>query len=323
MSSAYHQRLLRPTGDQVRQAVIRSFNLPSLCMGTATVLAGCVAAYLHNNFEFLPALACLVFAWFAQLTANIAYRYISLKHNFGEGVFDTGHTWRETLLPVYRALCTGLLIITAMSGLAIMELSGWWSIGLAAIIFILTWIDMAPPMALVRTPFGLIITFLLFGPIGVIGTSLVQSQMGTPIPFNEFDLLPPAILSLRIGLMIVCCHLAYCYVSYPVDLRNSKRTFTVAFGRQATRWTFLACNIVAYGIFFWMCFALDFRYIAVDMIIPTLYTLFLIWVWWYMGHGAHNRNIIIYGTLIAAVAVCLCNLILFRILQVPEYLLSM
>lgn len=315
--------MLRPTSDQIKEAVLRSLNLPSLCMGTATVIAGCVAAYLHNNFELLPALACLVFVCMAQMTANITYRYFSLRHNFGEGVSGTGHTWREHLLPVYRALSTGLVIVTGMIGLALMELSGWWSIGLAIVIVLLAWIDMAPPLALVRTPFGIVITFLLFGPIGVIGTSLAQSQMGTPIPFNQFDLLPPAILSLRIGLMMVCCHLAYCYITYSTDLRNSKHTFTVTFGRKASRAMFLISNLVAYGIFFWMCIALDFRYVAIDMIIPTIYTLILLWVWWYMGHGAHHRKIIIYTTLISTVGVCLCNLILFRIIQLPEYLLSM
>ena len=292
-------------------------------MGLGSVIPGCLSAHVHNNFEFFPALACAVFVCMAQITGNITYRYFALRQNLGEGIFELGHTWRETLLPIYRALSGGLLIITALIGLALMELSGWWSIGLAAIIVLLAWIDLAPPLSLVRTPFGIVITFLLFGPVGVIGTSLVQSQMGTQIPFNQFDLLPAVIMSVRIGLMMVCCHLTFCYVAYHIDLRNSKRTFTVMFGRKATRAMFLTCAVLSYLVFLWMCIALDFRYVILDMVIPTIYTLWMIGTWWYMGHGAHDRRRIVLGTLYATFLVTFANFILFNIIQVPDWMQGM
>ncbi|MDE7160287.1 MAG: prenyltransferase [Muribaculaceae bacterium] len=323
MSYTNNRNLLKPNADQIKAALLRSLNLPSLCMGLASVMAGCVAAYVHNNFQLLPALVCAVFVCMAQITANISYKYFALLHNFGEGTDNTGHTWRETLLPVYKAVSVGLLLVTVLIGLAIMELSGWWSIGLAAIIVLLAWMDMAPPLALVRTPFGILITFLLFGPVGVIGSSLAQSQMGTMIPFNEFDLMPAMILSLRVGLMMVCCHLSFCYVAYRYDLRNSKRTFTVTFGRKVARATYLACAILAYFIFFWMCLALDFRYVVIDMIPPTIYTLWLVRIWWYMGHGTHKKELIVKGTLYATLAVTFVNFILFNIIQIPDWMQGM
>lgn len=277
-------------------ALRRAMQLPTLMIAVTSVFSGCVSAIIHDNLEVLPAILCQLLACATQLGSNVLGSYFDLKNNAGGIPDDNGHTWRSTMLPVYRETATSIFIVVLIIGLGIMELSGWWSVILAAFIALLVWMGIGSPLRLLRTPCGIGITFLLFGPVTVIGTSLVQSQCGTPIPFNQFDLFPPLLLSIISGLMAVMSSIIYSYGTYAQDLRDSKRTIVVSYGRKVSRTVFIVITLVVCAMFYTSGILLNFRYMTIDMALPAIWLCVNSWVWWQLGHGKKRNYQLLYET---------------------------
>lgn len=250
----------------------KSINPESLLIGVSTVLAGSAAAGLHGNLEILPAILCMLFAVFAQMASNLAHRYMDECTNSGENIDDKISGVSESGIPTKIILKEGfisVMLITIMIGCAIATMTGWWAFVLGLIIFLIGWVTNAGPM-LVRTPWSLLSTFLLFGPIGVIGTSLVQSLHEATDPLGWYDLSPAIYIGCVMGFMTANCHIVYNFASYHADRRNSKRTFSIAFGRKAARILFIINGLAAFFLMLSMCLNLKPEKWGLDMIAPSI-----------------------------------------------------
>lgn len=272
------------------QILSKSINPESLLMGIATVLAGTAAAGLHGNLEILPAILCMLFAVFAQGASNLAHRYMDECTNSGENIDDKISGVSESGIPTKIILKKGfisVMLITIMIGCAIATMTGWWAFVLGLIIFLIGWVTNAGPM-LVRTPWSLLSTFLLFGPIGVIGTSLVQSLHEATDPLGWYDLSPAIYIGCVMGFMTANCHIVYNFASYHADRRNSKRTFSIAFGRKAARILFIINVLAAFFLMLSMCLNLKPEKWGLDMIVPSISLLINIYIWWHLKSTSRN-----------------------------------
>lgn len=228
------------------EVLYRASNPHTLYIGLSSVFAGTAAAAVHGNLEVLPAVLCVIFVIFGQLASNLCHRYFDDKYEFGEnmsdGLYADGE--RKTTMRVIHEGMMAATIMAAMAGLSIMTMAGWWTLIVALLLVMVLVICNIGPRPISRTPAYLIATFFIFGPIGVIGTSLVQSQHSTDNMLNWFDIAPAVWMSVVIGLMAVNEHLLFNYRSYLDDRRNKRCTFTVRFGRKANRRMFFINGIV-------------------------------------------------------------------------------
>ena len=188
------------------QILIKAAGLRTLWLGIASVVAGTAAAVAHGNLQPFPALACLLFAIFAQCASNVMHRYYDAKNGYGENEENNIVYADDIDRPLTYILKEGIQvfsILTATAGLAVLSMAGWWTILFAAFIAIIVVISNTGPHPLCRSVFYPVATFLIFGPIAVVGTAFVQSQHEALALFSWWDLMPALILGMITGMMAV------------------------------------------------------------------------------------------------------------------------
>ncbi|MDE6339283.1 MAG: prenyltransferase [Muribaculaceae bacterium] len=207
----------------------------TLWIGVASVVAGSAAAVSHGNFEFLPAVACLIFCIFGQMFSNVTHRYYDDKNNYGENHADGMYYCEDLDRPVSFVLretmrVTG--IIAATAGLAILAFAGWWALIIALVIGILVLFTNIGPYPISRTAYYPVMTFLFFGPIAVVGTCIVQSQASAQHLVSWWDLEPAVVMSVIIGLMAINCHVIYGAFHRASHVQSSRTTFIGRYGKK-------------------------------------------------------------------------------------------
>lgn len=293
----------------------------SLMMGVGAVFAGTACAALRGNTEYLPATLCLLFVLFAQLGANFYYQHYDDKYNLGSAI-DSQISSQESLstrFSMQKEASSGLLMVALMIGATLAAMAGWWVIVVGAFILVTGWLSCAGSMPLLRTPFGPICSFILFGPVAVVSTSLIQSMHEAEQPVNWFDITPALYMSIVIGLMCVNCTLMYAYSTYVKDLRNAKASFATKFGRKVTRICYLVNGLIYTGVTVFMCLSLDLDMMGLDMLPSTICFIIDIYVWYKMRvtprYQAHtlinitNLNVLIMGVL---------SFIIFEFTGIPD-----
>lgn len=230
------------------QIVFKAASLNTLWLGAASVITGTAAAAAHGNVEFAPALMCLLFAVFAQATSNVVHRYYDEKHHTGENNND--HMVCDDVdKPLTFILSEGIKIfgvLAAMAGLAVLSMAGWWTLLVALVLGVVAVINNIGRSPFSRSPFYPIATFLVFGPIGVIGTEMVQSQHNAAHLICWWDLGPAVIMSLVIGLMAMNSHIFYGIFHRRTQITRSRTTFYYRYGRKGAM-TLLTVSTLVYG----------------------------------------------------------------------------
>ena len=220
------------------RTIIDCMYLRSLLLGTATVLAGCAAAFLHGNFEFLPAILTLLFVVFAQIAANLYHRYADAIYNYGDNIdmeVDDSDTDTAPLAAVLKESSIASAILAAMFGVSLMTQVGWWSISIGICILIATYLNSSGLRPLSRSWMSTLLTFLFFGPIGVVGTCLIQATYENNVTDIMFDLSPAIYLGITMGLFALNSQLLHNYTNCLRDIENNKETFASRFGLRTTR----------------------------------------------------------------------------------------
>ena len=255
----------------------------SLMMGAGAVLAGTACAALRGNAEYLPATLCLLFTIFAQLSANYYYQYFDDVNNCGSIIDNKIQTKASTdNFSLRKEASFGMALIALMIGLTLAGMEGWWIILIGIVVVLFAWLSCGGSTPLLRTPFGPLCSFILFGPIAVISTSLIQSMREAQEPLNWFDITPSLYMSVVIGLMCVNTTLLYAYSTMLTDLRNAKQSFVTAYGRKATRALFLFNGIVYTGVTVFMCVSLHLDLKGLDMLPSAICFIIDIYIWWKM-----------------------------------------
>ncbi len=255
----------------------------SLMMGVGSVLAGTACAGLRGNTEYLPATLCILFVIFAQMAGNFYYRYYDVAHACGSYIDKQIATHSAKGESIFlKEGSFGALMLAAIVGLSIAGMTGWFFLVIGIIIVIVGWLTMGGSMPLLRTPYGIICPFILFGPLCVFPTSLFQSMHEAANPLNWFDVTPSLYMSIVMGLMCVNATMLYSYANYYQDKRNSKDTFVVVVGRKNTRLVFLANSIIYTVVTVFMCLQLNLPLNGLDMVPSTICFILDIYIWWKM-----------------------------------------
>lgn len=232
------------------QIVIKAAALKTVWLGVATVTAGTAAAAAHGNAEFLPAMVCAIFAVFAQCTYNVYHRYVDELKGFGENREDLMLKADDMNRSIAFILREGIKIfglLMAMAGMALLSMAGWWTILLGLLIAVIVLGSNIGKHPFSQTPFYPLTTFLVFGPIGVIGTELVQSQRTSDHLICSWELEPALILGVIIGLMTMNAHIRYGAFHRRSNIHNRLTTFYGRFG-QRTSAIVTTVSTIAYTI---------------------------------------------------------------------------
>lgn len=232
------------------QIAIKAAGLDTLWLGVASVFGGMAAAAAHGNVEVLPSVLCFIFVIFGQMACNIMHRYFDEKNGYGEnradGLPKTDEAGNSILFILREAIKT-YSIIALTSGLAILSIAGWWTLIVAALLAVAIVACNLGKHPFSRNPFYFIATFFIFGPIGVIGSELVQSQQESAHIFNWWDMQPAIDMSVSIGMMAVACHAAYGIRQMENDRKNNRRSFAIIFGKKASLRLIAVCTLI-FGI---------------------------------------------------------------------------
>lgn len=227
----------------------------TLWLGMSAVVCGVGAATVNHHFNWVMFVMVFMFAILIQSTGNCLHYYTELKR-------DTGHVHPKLVIDdmpsieVYKVSYTCFTIMALTVGFCIMGIAGWWLIAFGIVVWALIWLMYYGKTALVATPYSIIITFLLFGPVGVMGTCLAMM----PDAMNEIDeritMMPAVWMSLICGFMASSCHLLFNYMSYDSDLKEHRRTFSTVTGKEFTRAMFLVFGFIVTGLLVVMAYGL-------------------------------------------------------------------
>ena len=295
----------------------RSLRISSLALGSATLMVGLAAAVIRQTISPLPVLLCFLFVWTAQLASN-CYGSLNERHNrYGSLALEDQQGMPKVkdskeVYTMLRDVSYTMAVISLTIGVVLAGYTGVLAFMIGAVILILAYINIQGPAPLNRTPFGPLITYLLFGPLGIVGVSLLQTDDATLTFFDWFDLAPAVFLGCAFGLLAVNVHLAVNYTEYRQDLLAHRPSFTVSCGRKATRIFFLVNGFLVWVIFYGMITTTYFQQPWLDLLIPTFCTLFNCWIWYRMRKfdGVRSRwnpyslsllNAFIFGILILSV----------------------
>lgn len=262
--------------------VLANAHLSSLMLGTGAALSGIACASLTGNSEMLPATLCIIFAIFAQQAGNFYYRFFDIRNQCGKDI-DSRIAEKSVKTPSFTILkeCSvAMVMLSAMVGFAIASMGGWWTLPVGIFIAVAGWLSCGSSMPLLRTPFGVVCSFILFGPVCVVATCLLQVMHESTGRVVWTYLFPSFYMAVVIGLMCVNATIVYGYANYYNDLRNSKVTIVGALGRRNSRILFFTNGIVYTAVTVAMCLQLHLDIKGLDMMPSIICFLIDLYIWW-------------------------------------------
>lgn len=221
----------------VLEFVKRKCNLQTLWMSVGTVLAGTAAAVIRGNMEVLPAILCLLFGVFAQMTANFYHAWYEMK-SVSERTFtresliyedENDESGNPFMVRVLREASLSSFLVSLVIGFGILAIAHqpWWFIIMGGFIygqFVVLHLGKRP---LINTPLAMIMTFLIFGPVGVISTSLIQSQVEAQRSiWALFDTAPSLFIGIATGFMALTVHFIFSFANYIMSPDYNKFNLT-------------------------------------------------------------------------------------------------
>lgn len=249
----------------------------SLWLGVGVVFAGSACAVMRGNLEVLPATICLLFACFTQLYAGFFTAYVDMKsrdvYRVPAYIASDPRQIDDYSIRVMREFSNATLILSLMCGLALMTISKvwYWEVILGAVIYGLIFLHTLGRKPLIRTPWGMILTFLLFGPIGVIGTSLLQSSkeaMGTI--WSHYDLFPSFFVGPAMGFLAVTVHLMFAYTAHLVEPNKKRFALERKLRRKWVQFYIFMCGLLMLALMVWMVMSIKLPMPAVALVAPFI-----------------------------------------------------
>ena len=243
----------------------------TLSAAAVPVMIGTAFAWRNTSeqFNWIPAILCLLFAWIMQIDSNLVNDYFDFK----KGNDD------ETRLGPKRACSEGWITSDAMVwGILITTLLGCMT-GIPLILYgglemVMVGIACVVSCFLYTTLFsyhglGDILVLLFFGIIPVCCTYYVCMPLHQQIPTGEV-----IASSIACGLAIDALLIVNNYRDIDNDRSNSKITLAVRLGESKTRRLYESIGYIAAGIMIILVF---FDLYQIDKLIPT-YALYLIYI---------------------------------------------
>lgn len=244
--------------NSLTRTILYNAHPSALIISVGAVMGGLTASVIRGGISIFPAIMTLLFAILLQTSANLYHGYMDL--NFGAGENISGMNDRDSRssnsarIMLLKIVANGFGILTITAGLSLFSFIGWVGAGYFAAIVVLLYFYFTGPKPIVRTEWSLAFTFLLFGPIAVSGTALIQNP-------NSTLWLPIAVYSVIIGVLAVNAHIAVQYLRYEEDMMNGKETLVTKKGGFFTRFVYLGNAMLVTAI-------LIIRPTAVDYVTP-------------------------------------------------------
>ena len=204
--------------------------LRTLPVSLAGVILAIGFAIAHGEYEMTPAWLCVVFALLAQIASNFANEYYDFKSGLDKkgrvgprrGVTEGDITPQAMKIATYATLAAACVV-----GCLLINWSGWWLIGVGALIAVGVIAYSSGPYPLSRHGLGEVAVLFFFGVIPVNFTYYLMTQdWNVDVLFG----------SIAAGLMGANVLLVNNYRDYYDDKAVNKQTLAVKLGRQsATR----------------------------------------------------------------------------------------
>ncbi len=233
--------------------------LRTLPVSAAGVLAGCAVALCYDNFEWLPALICLVFALVAQIVSNFANEYFDFKNGLdrkGRQGFRRGVTEGDIKPESMKWAMIILMIADCILGCTLIHWGGMWLIPVGIVIAIAAFAYSAGPWPLSHHGLGDEAVIIFYGIVPVMFTAYVQcgdwtggSMAGALGEMWKMAL----IVSLGVGLMGANVLTVNNIRDCRDDAKVGKRTKAVIFGPKAMKvgyiiFAYLGLGLIWYGM---------------------------------------------------------------------------
>ena len=222
-----------------------------------------------EQFNWIPAILCLLFAWIMQIDSNLVNDYFDFKKgNDDETRLGPKRACSEGWI-TSDAMVWGILITTllgCMTGIPLILYGGleMVMVGIACVVFCFLYTTLFSYHGL-----GDILVLLFFGIIPVCCTYYVCMPLHQQIPTGEV-----IASSIACGLAIDALLIVNNYRDINNDRSNGKITLAVRLGESKTRRLYESIGYIAAGIMIILVF---FDLYQTDKLIPT-YAIYLIYI---------------------------------------------
>lgn len=243
----------------------------TLSAAAVPVMIGTAFAWRNTNeqFNWIPAILCLLFAWIMQIDSNLVNDYFDFKKgNDDETRLGPKRACSEGWI-TSDAMVWGILITTllgCMTGIPLILYGGleMVMVGIACVVFCFLYTTLFSYHGL-----GDILVLLFFGIIPVCCTYYVCMPLHQQIPTGEV-----IASSISCGLAIDALLIVNNYRDIDNDRSNGKITLAVRLGESKTRRLYESIGYTAAGIMIILVF---FDLYQTDKLIPT-YAIYLIYI---------------------------------------------
>ncbi len=274
------------------QIVTKALSPATLCIGFASVCAGCAASSIHGYFDFFPSLLCLIFIMLVQCTDNISHRYYDEKYGYGEnvrdGMMNEDDEGRPTIIILFEAMKVSLSL-TITVGLAILVVAGWWTLIPVVVMILLHRLNNFGKHPWNHSILYPIISFLLFGPTCIISTCMVNLS-SEHISILDWEFVEPSvILSVVFGLMAMNSHIIY-RASHSLNGFNKYISITGKYGVKATS-IVLGVSTVIYSVLLGLTpYLIEMSMSIAYIILPILSMLFSFYIIYLLNQKKRLNN---------------------------------
>lgn len=243
----------------------------TLSAAAVPVMIGTAFAWRNTSeqFNWIPAILCLLFAWIMQIDSNLVNDYFDFKKgNDDETRLGPKRACSEGWI-TSDAMVWGILITTllgCMTGIPLILYGGleMVMVGIACVVFCFLYTTLFSYHGL-----GDILVLLFFGIIPVCCTYYVCMPLHQQIPTGEV-----IASSIACGLAIDALLIVNNYRDIDNDRSNGKITLAVRLGESKTRRLYESIGYIAAGIMIILVF---FDLYQTDKFIPT-YAIYLIYL---------------------------------------------
>ena len=243
----------------------------TLSAAAVPVMIGTAFAWRNTSeqFNWIPAILCLLFAWIMQIDSNLVNDYFDFKKgNDDETRLGPKRACSEGWI-TSDAMVWGILITTllgCMTGIPLILYGGleMVMVGIACVVFCFLYTTLFSYHGL-----GDILVLLFFGIIPVCCTYYVCMPLHQQIPTGEV-----IASSIACGLAIDALLIVNNYRDIDNDRNNGKITLAVRLGESKTRRLYESIGYTAAGIMIILVF---FDLYQTDKLIPT-YAIYLIYI---------------------------------------------
>lgn len=243
----------------------------TLSAAAVPVMIGTAFAWRNTSeqFNWIPAILCLLFAWIMQIDSNLVNDYFDFKKgNDDETRLGPKRACSEGWI-TSDAMVWGILITTllgCMTGIPLILYGGleMVMVGIACVVFCFLYTTLFSYHGL-----GDILVLLFFGIIPVCCTYYVCMPLHQQIPTGEV-----IASSIACGLAIDALLIVNNYRDIDNDRSNGKITLAVRLGESKTRKLYESIGYIAAGIMIILVF---FDLYQTDKFIPT-YAIYIIYI---------------------------------------------